>query len=89
VAFLRNNRLHIIECKTANFTGGGGKDATGALYKLGSLRDLMGGLQARAMLVSYRDFPDFDLNRAKDLGVHVCAGKKLLQLNHHFHQFIG
>jgi hypothetical protein len=89
VAFLRNNRLHIIECKTANFTGGGGKDATGALYKLDSLRDLMGGLQARAMLISYRDLPGFDLNRAKDLGVHVCAGKQLLNLSHHFYPFIG
>lgn len=89
VAFLRNNRLHIIECKTARFTVGEGKNATGALYKLDSLRDLMGGLQARAMLVSYRDLPDFDVNRARDLGVHTCAGKQLLNLSHHLHQFIG
>ncbi len=89
VAFLRNNRLHIIECKTAKFSAEREQSATGALYKLDSLRDLMGGLQARAMLISYRDLPDFDLNRARDLGVYVCAGKKLLNLRHHLRQFTG
>lgn len=89
VAFLRNNRLHIIECKTMRFQGKG-EDSAGAetLYKLDSLRDLMGGLKARAMLVSYRDLPDYDRTRAQDLGIQVCAGTQLRHLSDRLKAFI-
>ncbi len=89
VACLRNNRLHIIECKTRRFREAG-PDSAGAeaLYKLDSLRDLMGGLQARAMLVSYRDLPDHDRTRAADLGISVCAGAQLRHLRQHLLELI-
>ena len=88
VAFLRNNRLHLIECKTKKFTGeGADAPAADALYKLDSLKELMGGLQARAMLVSYRNFNQAHRRRAADLNIHVCAGHDLQQLQHHLKQF--
>ncbi len=90
VVFLHNNRLHIIECKTRRFREEG-EDSAGAeaLYKLDALRDLMGGLQARAMLVSYRDLPDHDRTRAADLGIAVCAGAQLRNLKQHLTDFMG
>ena len=90
VVFLHNNRLHIIECKTRRFREVG-EDSAGAeaLYKLDALRDLMGGLQARAMLVSYRDLPGHDRTRAADLGIAVCAGAQLRNLKQHLTNFMG
>ncbi len=88
VAFLRNNRLHIIECKTARMVGHEGDTrVAGVLYKLDSLRDLMGGLQARAMVVSFRPLQEHDRQRAGELGIHVCAGEALQQLQEHLKRF--
>ena len=88
VVFLRNNRLHVIECKTRRFQpGGGDSPGAGALYKLDSLRDLMGGLQARAMLVSFQNLPDHDRTRAADLGIQVCAGEQLDHLGRYLKEF--
>ena len=89
VVFLRNNRLHIIECKTRKIKGEG-EDSPGAetLYKLDSLADLMGGLQARAMLVSYHDIQGHDHARAADLGIAICSGAQLQNLKRHLREFI-
>ena len=90
VVFLADNRLHLIECKTRQFRGEG-EDSPGAeaIYKLDTLADLTGGLQARAMLVSYRDMSGHDRNRARDLGIAVCAGGQLRHLERHLRDFIG
>ena len=90
VVFLYNNRLHIIECKTRRFRNEG-EDSAGAeaLYKLDALRDLMGGLQARAMLVSYRDLPDHDRTRAADLNIGVCAGAAVKRLREAIERLIS
>ncbi|HHH47754.1 MAG TPA: DUF1887 family protein [Gammaproteobacteria bacterium] len=88
VAFLHDNRLHIIECKTRRFRENGEESAGAeALYKLDTLRDLMGGLQARAMLISYRDLSGHDRSRAADLGIRVCAGSQLHHLRQHLLNF--
>lgn len=79
VAFLANNRLHVVECKTRRFdrtADGEGKGAD-ALYKLDTLADLLGGLKAKAMLVSYRPLGAHDLQRAADLRIQVCCGADL------------
>ena len=78
VACLSENRLYLVECKTRGWR----QDASGAeaLYRLDALADLLGGLQARAMLVSYRALPAYDLRRAADLGIRVCAGNRLPEL---------
>ncbi|MCG6336671.1 DUF1887 family protein, partial [Vibrio alginolyticus] len=62
VASVVNNKLHIIECKTKGMRD----DGDDTLYKLESLRDLLGGLQARAMLVSFRPLRHNDITRAED-----------------------
>jgi hypothetical protein len=86
-ACLAENRLYIVECKTRTWRReGGGADA---LYRLDTLGDLLGGLQARTMLVSYRQLPPHDLRRAADLRVQVCAGPRLLALRGALRAWIG
>ena len=90
VAFLCDNRLHLIECKTRKFAGEG-EDTPGAeaLYKLETLADLIGGLEARAMLVSYRDIRPGLRARAADMDVTVCAGHQLRNLQSVLVDFIA
>ncbi len=90
VVFLRNNRLHVIECKTARFRGGQDESkAADALYKLDTLTELAGGLQARGMLVSFQDLDGSHRTRAADLNIHICAGHQLRNLQAHLKQFIA
>lgn len=87
VACLAENRLHIIECKTRSWRQDGlGADA---LYRLDTLADLLGGLQARAMLVSYRRLPAHDLQRAADLRIRVCDCTRLAELGAFLRAWIG
>jgi len=80
VAFLKDNRLYVIECKTHTDKNQRNSKSTDALYKLDSLKDLLGGLQARAMLISFNSPSSYDLQRAGDLGIAVCAHQDLAQL---------
>lgn len=89
VVFLYKNRLHIIECKAKKF----GKKKPGAnpndaLYKLDTLKELLGGLNARAMLVSYQDINDNTHQRAGDLNITICDGDKLKDFRDHLEKFI-
>ncbi|WED20827.1 DUF1887 family protein [Vibrio sp. JC009] len=81
VASVVNNKLHIIECKTKGMRD----DGDDTLYKLESLRDLLGGLQARAMLVSFRPLRHNDITRAEDLGLALIGPDELKQLKEHLH----
>jgi hypothetical protein len=87
-AFLYNNRLHIIECKTRKLRTG---DTVGAdtLYKLETLKPIMGGLQARAMLVSLLDVPDKDKTRAAELNITICDGNQLKNLDEVLNKFLS
>ena len=86
VACLAENRLYLVECKTRVWGRGApaAADPAGpgaeALYKLDTLADLLGGLQARAMLASYLDLPAPVRRRAADLRIRVCAGERLKEL---------
>ncbi len=83
IAFMANNHLHIIECKTKRFTGAkAGLAGTDALYKLDSISDL-GGFGTKSMLVSYRQLQDADRQRAKDLRIKVIEGDAIQQLKTH------
>ncbi len=79
VACTYANRLHIVECKTANLQGGHAK-GDDVVYKLDNLRDLMGGTYGRALLVSYRDMRKEDRKRCRDNDVSVVCGRQLQQL---------
>jgi hypothetical protein len=90
LAFLANNRLYVIECKTHKFDPNPGAEGKGAqaLFKLDTLRDLLGGLNARALLVSYRPLKPHDLQRAADLKIQVCDGARLKGLARHLRDWV-
>lgn len=80
LAFFARNRLHLVECKTRGFTGSEAEqEARKALYQLDSLTAL-GGLNTRAMFVSYRALDSATLQRAKDLRIRTVVGNDLGQL---------
>ncbi|ANS85115.1 DUF1887 family protein [Vibrio scophthalmi] len=83
VASVVNNKLHIIECKTKGMRD----DGDDTLYKLESLRDLLGGLQARAMLVSFRPLRYNDITRAEDLGLALIGPEELKDLKTYLTQW--
>jgi hypothetical protein len=95
VAFLANNRCYIIECKTKRLTLQRNNrfepDSPGseALYKLDTLKWLVGETQTRAMLISYRNLPRWDIERAQDLGIATCVGRQLISLEDRLRQWIN
>jgi len=84
VGLIKANRLHLIECKTKQFEKG-----TDVLYKLDSLRDLIGGLQAKAMLVSFNDPGKATRARARDLNIAVCCKTELQNLQQVIHAWLS
>ncbi|MEI6269188.1 MAG: DUF1887 family CARF protein [Methylococcaceae bacterium] len=85
IGLIKANRLHLIECKTQRFKED--KDAD-VLYKLDSLRDLMGGLQGRAMLVSFNHLDKSSRARAKELAIELCCGTELKNLQQHLQRWL-
>ncbi len=71
-AFIKNNTLHIIECKTAKM------DAKGSdvVYKMDTIANLA-GLSTKGIIISYRKLSAYDLQRAKDLKINVIQGYDL------------
>ena len=89
VAILADNRLHLIECKTAvQQHKNDHTRSTQTLYKLDTLVDLLGGLHAKGLVVSYFPLSSSSLRRAKDLRITVCAGKELQHLHQHLVSFL-
>ena len=88
VVFLADNRLYIIECKAKNFKAGSATSGADTLYKLDSLADAVGGLKASALLVSYRPLGNYDMNRAREMGVTVFQGDLLKSLRVHLRRWI-
>lgn len=86
IAFLAHNRLHIIECKTRSFQDR--NSAAEAVYKLDALTAL-GGLNTRAMLVSYRELIAGDRQRARDLNIHTTVGTALRNLEQDVLRWVG
>ncbi len=91
VVFLANNHFHLVECKTRRFPPNkAGEDGPGAeaIYKLDTLKELLGGLHGRGMLVSYLPLAPSDRRRAADLGIRVCEGRGIQDLPHVLHEWI-
>ena len=86
VAFLHNNHLYIIECKTRRFKEISEENesinspAADVLYKLDTLKGILGDVHTRVMLVSYHSLSPWDKQRAHDLGIRVCEGQQLGRL---------
>ncbi|MCG3884464.1 DUF1887 family protein [Photobacterium leiognathi] len=90
VASIVNNKLFIIECKTKSMKDAG--DDT--LYKLDSLREFIGGVQSKSMLITLKSLRSSDVTRSQDLGVTVIGPellphlKKVLQEWIHTNKYI-
>ena len=89
VAFLADNRLHLVECKAKNFKGSRSNDGTEILYKIDSISDVLGGIQARSMLVSYKKLSSHDLKRAEELEVTVVQHRQLHNLRSSLEDWIA
>jgi len=86
-AFLYNNHLYIIECKTKRFQDKADPNqydthAAEVLYKLDTLKGLLGDIHTKTMLISYQNLSNWDKQRAQDLGVSVCSAEQLQRLSH-------
>ena len=76
-AFLYNNRLYLIECKTANLEA---EDKSAPpLYKLDSLHNLP-GIFTQKVLVSYLPLDSHGKKRAEELKIEVIEKDRLLGL---------
>lgn len=76
-AFLYNNRLYLIECKTANLAA---EDKSAPpLYKLNCLHNLS-GIYTKTVLVSYLPLDSHGKKRAEELKIEVIEKDKLLGL---------
>jgi hypothetical protein len=99
IAFLCNNHLYIIECKTKRFSESkqtvdalsSGFDTHGAevLYKLDTLKWLLGGVHTKVMLVSYHLLSRWDKQRAQDLGIEICTAQQLEGIKNKFRRWIS
>ncbi|GEM75125.1 Card1-like endonuclease domain-containing protein [Vibrio sagamiensis] len=85
IAAIVNNKLHLIECKTKSMK----IDGDDTLYKLESLKDLLGGFQARAMLISFRPLKYIDISRAKDLDLALIGPEELPHLSMHLKKWLN
>ena len=79
VVALANNKLHLIECKTKKFQPGEGNNV---VYKLDSLAELLGGMDARALLVSYKGIRPSEKLRARELDIEVICEEDLADLRY-------
>ncbi|OQX07112.1 MAG: hypothetical protein BWK76_25315 [Desulfobulbaceae bacterium A2] len=82
VACLRDNTLHLIECKTGSLTQKMGTMnlAEQAIYKLALVRDAIGGLRCRAMLVSQNQISYTLHKRAEEKNIVIIDGQNITTL---------
>ncbi len=86
VAFLSNNHFHVIECKTKSWKeDGSGSDA---IYKLDTLKETLGGLQGKGMLISYKQLNEADTQRAKNEQIFYCHYTQLKRLDEYLKNWI-
>lgn len=79
IACLHDNTLHLIECKTGNLSGVGysKQSARDVAYQLETLREQLGGLRSRAMLLSLNNLTRNQRGRAERIGIQVVDGGQI------------
>ena len=82
-AFLHNNNLYIIECKTAQMTAKG----SDTLYKIDTVKNYAGML-TRPILISFKPLAGHDRRRAESLGIALVEGDALKNLAKKFIKFL-
>jgi hypothetical protein len=78
IAVLRDNTLHLVECKTGQSARG--SNAVSAMFKLAELTELMGGLRGRAIFVGTEPLGPDICERARLLGIHLVDRSGLADL---------
>ncbi|QLA19341.1 Card1-like endonuclease domain-containing protein [Desulfolutivibrio sulfoxidireducens] len=85
-ALVARNRLFVVECKTARMSGEEGRDED-VSYKLDTLRDVLGGIMTRAMLVSYLHLSPARRKRCREYRIRVIEGPELQHLEEKIKQW--
>lgn len=80
VVALVNNNLYVIECKTKQYDRGEGNKV---LYKLDSLAERLGGIKAKAALVTFFPISPAERRRANELRIQIYGPEQLPSLKHH------
>lgn len=86
VAFLKDNCLYIVECKTS--MTGSKEVAEKIVYKLETLKKI-GGLKTKLILISYQAVERNAKKRAEENGIAVIDGKKVENLRSYLRQVIA
>ncbi len=76
VCFMRHNRLYLVECKTANYSGEARKQGVADINKLKTL-DSLGGRSTQLAFVSYFRVSADMRDRAKGNGIYVVDGNDI------------
>lgn len=87
LAFTAQNRLFVLECKTANIAAENGK-AEAAAYKLEALRELVGGVMTQPMLLSFTSMREADKKRCESYGIRYVEAERLATLETILHHWI-
>lgn len=91
ILFTHHNQLHLISCKASNpeRQSASGSKLTEALNELDTLKDRVGGLFGKGMLVSARRLRDEDRERAKKMRIELVDGREVLRLNERLKTWLG
>ena len=81
------NRLFVIECKTARMSAEERDEDVS--YKLDTLRDVLGGVMGRAMLVSYLPLSEARRKRCQEYHIHVVQGGDIIHLEERITRWIS
>lgn len=79
-AFIVDNRLHIIECKTGNESHQKNMYLN-TINQLENIRKITGGNESSAMFVSLHKITDIAKKRADEIGIFVASGEDLASLD--------
>ncbi|MEI6890585.1 MAG: DUF1887 family CARF protein [Pontiella sp.] len=71
-AFLFNNALYVIECKTAKMEAKG----SDVLYKIDTIRGYA-GFYTQSIVATFKELSKYDRQRANDLKINLIEGKNL------------
>ena len=90
VIVLMNNNLHIIECKTVNYTSPFNKgEGNNVIYRLQAFQEQeLGGLKTKVALVSYRDLDEPTKKRAKDNQIPCYESRNIVNLKNNLEAWL-
>jgi len=91
LVFIIQNRLYILECKTADLAAkgqAGGTRADDAIYKLATISKKLGGIKTRSAIVSFHKIRTIDKQRASLSDISVCDDITINKFHSFIHSWI-